>query len=195
MDDLFNKLFKHYNWSLLKLKSNIYVCQCNNKLREKYYIFLICSDDYDISIGSIVFAHSMNNIKCIQFRSFKEPLTNTNIPKHSIPFDNSFVKKYTITKNNTQKDKSKNQKISEYRMVVNEFKYIVQLFHTTDSDYEYNNNGILLSAIITWNTMITMFDGDEKEQEQQSADVVLQQKQVIDPNLINYQKNTKSVII
>jgi hypothetical protein len=147
-------LFGDSNFGLTKIKNttyeSVYACESSTMLRkDKFYLFVIGSVDV-IPIGSNVRIEDVGNISCIQLRTFSEPILQKVI-KQKIEFmpnsNNIRITKYNITKDS-------NSKISEYMFEYNDKPYNVHLFHTTDSDFEYVNEGSLYSALITWNTMI-----------------------------------------
>lgn len=147
--------FNDNNPGVTKLKNtqydSVYVCECKSMLRkERHYMFVIGSVDV-IPIGSNVQIEDINNISCIQFRTFQEPLVQQVLVNY-IDFDSKSgqvpIKRYNISQ-----DKN-GRKISEYMFQYGNKPYNVHIFHTTDSDYEFVPEGNLLSALITWDTMI-----------------------------------------
>jgi hypothetical protein len=148
-------LFDNNNPGVTKLKNtqfdSVYVCECKSMLqKEKHYMFVIGSVDV-IPIGSNVQIEDINNINCIQFRTFQEPILQqvlVNRIDFSPQAGNVFIKRYNISKDTNGK------KISEYMFNFESKPYNVHIFHTTDSDYEFVPDGNLLSALITWDTML-----------------------------------------
>jgi hypothetical protein len=118
--------------------------------KERHYMFIIGSVDV-IPIGSNVQIEDINNISCIQFRTFQEPIVQQVLLNY-IDFDARAgqipIKRYNISKDGSGK------KISEYMFEFERKPYNVHIFHQTDSDYEFVPDGNLLSALITWDTMI-----------------------------------------
>lgn len=148
-------LFNDNNPGVTKLKNtqfdSIYVCECKSMLRkERHYMFVIGAVDV-IPIGSNVQIEDINNITCIQFRTFQEPIVQQVLVNY-IDFDPRAsqipIKRYNISKDGNGK------KISEYMFQFENKPYNVHIFHATDSDYEFVPDGNLLSALITWDTMI-----------------------------------------
>jgi hypothetical protein len=148
-------LFQDNNPGVTKLKNtqydSVYVCECKSMLRkERHYMFVIGSVDV-IPIGSNVQIEDINNISCIQFRTFQEPIVQQVLLNY-IDFDARAgqipIKRYNISKDGNGK------KISEYMFQFENKPYNVHIFHQTDSDYEFVPDGNLLSALITWDTMI-----------------------------------------
>lgn len=148
-------LFNDNNPGVTKIKNtqydSVYVCECKSMLRkERHYMFVIGSVDV-IPIGSNVQIEDVNNITCIQFRTFQEPILQQVLLNY-IDFDPSAgdisIKRYNISKDTNGK------KISEYMFEYDRKPYNVHIFHATDSDYEFIADGNLLSALITWDTMI-----------------------------------------
>lgn len=147
-------IFGDNNFGVTKIKNttydSVYACESISMLRkDKFYVFVIGAIDV-ISIGSNVRIEDINNISCIQFRTFSEPILQKVI-KQKIEFEpnsnNVPIKRYNISKEG-------NSKVSEYMFEYDKKPYNVHLFHTTDSDFEYVNDGTLYSSLITWNTMI-----------------------------------------
>ena len=118
--------------------------------KERHYMFVIGAVDV-IPIGSNVQIEDINNISCIQFRTFQEPIVQQVLVNY-IDFDARAgqipIKRYNISKD------ANGKKISEYMFEYERRPYNVHIFHSTDSDYEYVPDGNLLSALITWDTMI-----------------------------------------
>lgn len=148
-------LFQDNNPGVTKIKNtqydSVYVCECKSMLRkERHYMFVIGSVDV-IPIGSNVQIEDINNISCIQFRTFQEPIVQQVLLNY-IDFDSRAgqipIKRYNISKDGNGK------KISEYMFEYERKPYNVHIFHQTDSDYEFVPDGNLLSALITWDTMI-----------------------------------------
>lgn len=148
-------LFQDNNPGVTKIKNtqydSVYVCECKSMLRkERHYMFVIGSIDV-IPIGSNVQIEDINNISCIQFRTFQEPIVQQVLLNY-IDFDPRAgqipIKRYNISKDINGK------KISEYMFEYERKPYNVHIFHQTDSDYEFVPDGNLLSALITWDTMI-----------------------------------------
>ena len=148
-------LFQDNNPGVTKIKNtqydSVYVCECKSMLRkERHYMFVIGSVDV-IPIGSNVQIEDINNISCIQFRTFQEPIVQQVLLNY-IDFDARAgqiqIKRYNISKDGNGK------KISEYMFEYESKPYNVHIFHQTDSDYEFVPDGNLLSALITWDTMI-----------------------------------------
>ena len=148
-------LFNDNNPGVTKLKNtvydSVYVCECKTMLqKERHYMFVIGAVD-KIPIGSNVQIEDINNISCIQFRTFQEPIVQQVLANY-IEFDSNanqvVIKRYNISKD------ANNKKTSEYMFEYEHKPYNVHIFHGTDSDYEYVPEGNLLSALITWDTMI-----------------------------------------
>lgn len=148
-------LFNDNNPGVTKLKNtqfdSVYVCECKSMLRkEKHYMFVIGSVDV-IPIGSNVQIEDINNINCIQLRTFQEPILQQVLVNY-IDFNpqagNIPIKRYSISKD------ANGKKISEYMFDYQSKPYNVHIFHATDSDYEFVPDGNLLSALITWDTML-----------------------------------------
>lgn len=147
-------IFGDNNFGVTKIKNttyeSVYACESVSMLRkDKFYMFVIGEIDI-ISIGSNVRIEDINNISCIQFRTFTEPILQKVI-KQKVEFEpianDISIKRYNISKD----DKGK---VSEYMFEYNNKPYNVNIFHTTDSEFEYVNEGTLYSSLITWNTMI-----------------------------------------
>lgn len=148
-------LFDDNNPGVTKLKNtqfdSVYVCECKSMLqKEKHYMFVIGSVDV-IPIGSNVQIEDINNINCIQLRTFQEPIVQQVLINY-IDFNpqvaNIPIKRYSISKD------ANGKKISEYMFNFQSKPYNVHIFHSTDSDYEFVPDGNLLSALITWDTML-----------------------------------------
>lgn len=147
-------IFGDNNFGVTKIKNttyeSVYACESVSMLRkDKFYMFVIGEIDI-ISIGSNVRIEDISNISCIQFRTFTEPILQKVI-KQKVEFEpianDISIKRYNISKD----DKGK---VSEYMFEYNNKPYNVNIFHTTDSEFEYVNEGTLYSSLITWNTMI-----------------------------------------
>ena len=147
-------IFGDNNFGVTKIKNtvyeSVYACESVSMLRkDKFYMFVIGAIDI-ISIGSNVRIEDVDNISCIQFRTFTEPILQKVI-KQKIEFEpianDVLIKRYNISKEGEGK-------VSEYMFEYNKKPYNVNIFHTTDSDFEYVNDGTLYSSLITWNTMI-----------------------------------------
>lgn len=147
-------IFGDNNFGVTKIKNttyeSVYACESVSMLRkDKFYMFVIGEIDI-ISIGSNVRIEDIGNISCIQFRTFAEPILQK-VMKQKVEFEpvaNDIpIKRYNISKD-------ENGKVSEYMFEFNNKPYNVNIFHTTDSEFEYVNEGTLYSALITWNTMI-----------------------------------------
>lgn len=148
-------LFSDNNPGITKIKNtqydSVYACEFKTLLnKEKHYMFIM-GDLNVIPIGSNVQIEDIENIKCIQLRTFDEPIVQQ-VLKTSLEFEPK-CSSIAIKRYNISTDKN-NKKISEYMFNYERRVYNVNLFHTTDSDYEYVPEGNLLSALITWNTMI-----------------------------------------
>jgi hypothetical protein len=148
-------LFNDNNPGVTKIKNtqydSVYVCECKSMLRkERHYMFVIGAIDV-IPIGSNVQIEDINTISCLQFRTFQEPIVQQVLTNY-IDFDpragDLSIKRYNISKDVNGK------KISEYMFEYERKPYNVHIFHATDSDYEFVPDGNLLSALITWDTMI-----------------------------------------
>lgn len=148
-------LFSNNNPGVTKIKNTqydaVYACEFKTLLnKEKHYMFVMGGLDV-IPLGSNVQIEDIDNIKCIQFRTFDEPIVQHVLTTklEFNPLCNSVgIKRYNISTD------SNNKKISEYMFEYDRRTYNAHIFHTTDSDYEYVPDGNLLSALITWNTMI-----------------------------------------
>lgn len=147
-------IFGDNNFGVTKIKNttyeSVYACESVSMLRkDKFYMFVIGDIDI-ISIGSNVRIEDISNISCIQFRTFAEPILQK-VMKQKIEFEpvanDVPIKRYNISKD-------ENGKVSEYMFEFNNKPYNVNIFHTTDSEFEYVNEGTLYSSLITWNTMI-----------------------------------------
>lgn len=148
-------LFNDNNPGVTKIKNtqydSVYVCECKSMLRkERHYMFVIGAIDV-IPIGSNVQIEDINTISCLQFRTFQEPIVQQVLTNY-IDFDpragDLSIKRYNISKDVNGK------KISEYMFEYERKPYNVHIFHSTDSDFEFVPDGNLLSALITWDTMI-----------------------------------------
>lgn len=146
-------IFGDNNFGVTKIKNtvheSVYACESVSMLRkDKFYMFVIGAIDI-ISIGSNVRIEDIGNISCLQFRTFAEPILQKVI-KQKIEFEpisnDVPIKRYNISNDGG--------KVSEYMFEYNKKPYNVNIFHTTDSDFEYVNDGTLYSSLITWNTMI-----------------------------------------
>lgn len=148
-------IFGDRNYGVTKIKNtefeSVYACECKSMLRkDKNYLFIIGTKDI-ISIGANVRMEDINNISCIQFRTFQEPILQK-VLSNKIELEN-ILSSVPIKRYNISKDENGN-KVSEYLFEYNGKPYNVHIFHTTDSDFEYVPDGNLYSAIITWNTMV-----------------------------------------
>lgn len=149
--------FNDNNPGLTKIKNtqydSVYVCECKSMLRkERHYMFVIGAVDV-IPIGSNVQIEDINNISCIQFRTFQEPILQQVLANY-IEFDprcgDVAIKRYNISGGGEGGGK----KISEYMFEYMQKPYNVHIIHSTDSDFEYVPDGNLLSALITWDTLV-----------------------------------------
>lgn len=148
-------IFGDRNYGVTKIKNtefeSVYACECKSMLRkDKNYLFIIGTKDI-ISIGANVRMEDINNISCIQFRTFQEPILQK-VLSNKIELEN-ILSSVPIKRYNISKDENGN-KVSEYLFEYNGKPYNVHIFHTTESDFEYVPDGNLYSAIITWNTMV-----------------------------------------
>ena len=64
------------------------------------------------------------------------------------------IKRYSV-------ENDGNQLISNYKCVMNSENYKIVLLHTTDSEFEYVEDGSLISALTTWGTIISKMTSDE----------------------------------
>ncbi len=156
----FSKLIEHIfpgeNMpGLTKIKNDdysaVYVSEARSMLKkERHYVFAIGGSNM-ISVGSHVRLSDIHELKCLQFRTFEEPVEQhvlTSYIEFNPQCQQIFIKRYTISEDANKK------KISEYMFEYDHQFYNVHLFHSTESDFEFMPDGNLLSALLTWDTLI-----------------------------------------
>lgn len=132
--------------------SAMYACEARSLLqKERRYMFAFGEPNM-ISVGSHVRLSDINGLTCLQFRTFDEPIEQHVLPG-LVEFDPDCltvaIKRYAISK-----DVDNKTKISEYMFEHDGQPMNVHLFHSSDSDFEFMPDGNLLSALLTWDTLL-----------------------------------------
>jgi hypothetical protein len=148
-DYIYQLISKYYDEPIMtKIKNvdslSMYVCQlpCLLMNEKRYLIAIVHKDDHEFG-----YTQSLNTFRWISFqvRSLQEE-SYQNIPIHQykIKRDDRFMIGLTI--------KNRNQEISVYDSELGVF--TVSLLHCKNQEYEYPNEGNLVSALETYQTVL-----------------------------------------
>jgi hypothetical protein len=148
-DYIYQLISKYYDEPIMTKTKNVdslsmYVCQlpCLLMNEKRYLIAIVHKDDYDLG-----YTQPLSAFRWISFqvRSLQEE-SYQNIPIHQykIKRDDRFMIGLTI--------KNRNQEISVYDSELGVF--TVSLLHCKNQEYEYPNEGNLVSALETYQTVL-----------------------------------------
>jgi len=148
-DYIYQLISKYYDEPIMTKTKNVdslsmYVCQlpCLLMNEKRYLIAIVHKDDHELG-----YTQSLNTFRWISFqvRSLQEE-SYQNIPIHQykIKRDDRFMIGLTI--------KNRNQEISVYDSELGVF--TVSLLHCKNQEYEYPNEGNLVSALETYQTVL-----------------------------------------
>lgn len=148
-DYIYQLISKYYDEPIMTKTKNVdslsmYVCQlpCLLMNEKRYLIAIVHKDDYDLG-----YTQSLSSFRWISFqvRSLQEE-SYQNIPIHQykIKRDDRFMIGLTI--------KNRSQEISVYDSELGVF--TVSLLHCKNQEYEYPNEGNLVSALETYQTVL-----------------------------------------
>jgi len=134
-----------------KVHKDIYATMIKSMLaKDNRYVIIVIEDDDNIPIGQL---NELKNIKwkAVQFRTMEGYIDNC-VSKQdlTINIDRSIpIQRYEIWVDDDGK------KMSDYKCNLYGHTFKITLIHNTDSDYEFGSQGTLMSALITWNTILT----------------------------------------
>lgn len=148
-DYIYQLISKYYDEPIMTKTKNVdslsmYVCQlpCLLMNEKRYLIAIVHKDDYDLG-----YTQPLSAFRWISFqvRSLQEE-SYQNIPIHQykIKRDDRFMIGLTI--------KNRSQEISVYDSELGVF--TVSLLHCKNQEYEYPNEGNLVSALETYQTVL-----------------------------------------
>jgi len=139
-----------------KINNTVYATLVKTLLgKDKRYVFVVVNNDME-SVGTVKSLKSLN-WDSIQLRNVSGVVsgvtTSADISLFNTPRSIQ-IKRYNIVKD-------EGQLMSEYYCDSYSNPYKIVLIHTTDSEFEYISDGTLISALTTWNTLISHMTKNE----------------------------------
>ena len=139
-----------------KINDTVYATLVKTLLgKYKRYVLVVVNNDTE-SVGTVKSLKSLN-WDSIQLRSVSGVVTGVTTTADISLFNISRsipIKRYNIVK-------GEGTLMSEYYCDSYDSPYKIVLIHTTDSEFEYISDGTLISALTTWNTLISHMTKNE----------------------------------